>query len=291
MMPEAEEGSAAAPAQPDRFDLVVFGEHFQDWVSVLAPDAPIWAGVPSVRSVQQHRHIWDGDVVGEPGMRLVLPLIEYNISTCPRQCWALVPEPEALAILSDKAQFAAYADAHGLGPYMPRAFEPMANASFPAILKRTNMYGGIGMRVVHSAHAVAASLEEEPWAGQPVILQEYVGASFEYTTHVVARAGAIKWHRTYEFEVDAAALIRVPKPGDLPRPVEIAAGDVAILERFLEPLGFSGPCNFNFRRRPSGEMAVFEINPRFGGSLFRPARHADLAEALNVIVAHVEWRD
>ena len=62
------------------------------------------------------------------------------------------------------------------------------------------------------------------------------------------------------------------------------------LARFLEPTGFSGPCNVNFKRADDGRIVVFEINPRFGGSLMRPANRGDLAETLAVIVARARER-
>jgi hypothetical protein len=288
---EPHEGSSSTPERPDRFDLVVFGDDFVDWLPVLADGAPIWQRIPSVRAGIRHRgRGWTGEAEGEVHRRLVLPLIEYNIWNCPPQCWALVPTREAVDILRDKQRFAEYATANGLGWYVPLTYRPTDDPAFPAILKRTNLYAGHGVKLVHSAEDIVVSLREKPWAGHPVIVQEYVDASFEYATHCIAVGGTIRWHRTYEFDIPPAAPIRVPRQHEVPRRAEIDASDLAIFERFLRPLQFSGPCNFNYSRRRSGEVAVFEINPRFGGSLFRPSQSVDLAEALNSIISNVTWR-
>jgi carbamoylphosphate synthase large subunit len=67
---------------------------------------------------------------------------------------------------------------------------------------------------------------------------------------------------------------------------EIAISDEirAQFERLLSPLDYSGPCNFDYKRSDSGEMAVFEINPRFGGTLMKPENIAHLQQALSCII-------
>mmetsp|Transcript_43534 Transcript_43534/g.134541 ORF Transcript_43534/g.134541 Transcript_43534/m.134541 type:complete len:103 (+) Transcript_43534:366-674(+) len=40
---------------------------------------------------------------------------------------------------------------------------------------------------------------------------------------------------------------------------------LAIMRTLLQ--GFSGICNVNYKLRPSGNMCIFEVNPRVGGDL------------------------
>lgn len=41
----------------------------------------------------------------------------------------------------------------------------------------------------------------------------------------------------------------------------------------------------DWRRRPDGRLAVFEVNPRLGASLMRPENGADLAAAIGALLA------
>jgi carbamoylphosphate synthase large subunit len=70
--------------------------------------------------------------------------------------------------------------------------------------------------------------------------------------------------------------------------------DIASFERLLLPLGYDGPATVDYRRRPDGRLAVFEINPRFGGSLMRPAHEDDLVMSLRTVLDNAtpprRWR-
>ena len=69
---------------------------------------------------------------------------------------------------------------------------------------------------------------------------------------------------------------------------EPPAAALEALERLLGPIDYSGPCNMDYTLRPSGakagELAVFEINPRFGGTLFLADNRDLLVEALTCLV-------
>ena len=73
------------------------------------------------------------------------------------------------------------------------------------------------------------------------------------------------------------------------RRCEATAAELRQLERFLRPLRYSGPVNFDYKRGPKG-VVVFEINPRFGGSLFRERNVAELRACVAAIAAHARWR-
>jgi hypothetical protein len=68
------------------------------------------------------------------------------------------------------------------------------------------------------------------------------------------------------------------------KPFEPPTALLEAVERMLGPLRYNGPCNVDFTIRACGAPAVFEINPRFGGSLFRPANRDRLKQALRFLV-------
>jgi hypothetical protein len=75
------------------------------------------------------------------------------------------------------------------------------------------------------------------------------------------------------------------------RRVGLGARELFALQQFIAPVGYSGPLNVDLRRRASGEIAVLEINPRLGGSLFKDFAQADLTDVLGAIAHYAVWRD
>jgi len=63
---------------------------------------------------------------------------------------------------------------------------------------------------------------------------------------------------------------------------------LAEFESILGPLAYSGPCCIDYKVTESGQTIVLEINPRFGGSLMRPAHVEDLQGSLAAIISLAE---
>ena len=216
--------------------------------------------------------------------------MEPHIASMPGGCHALVPDPEALAILADKARFARYAAELGASRLLPRSID-LAHPSFPAILKRTNLNSGNGVAFITDRQQLDETRATAPWAGEAVLLQEAIGSRTEYVTHVVCVRGRIVWHCSYGYPLATRRDIRGPVEAlTTIKGHRARRADLKAFERLLLPLGFNGPANIDYRRRPDGSLAIFEINPRLGGSLMRPEHIRDLAGCLSAIVRHARWR-
>lgn len=278
-----------ARLRPDTFDVAVFGSNYPNWLDRLASDADIWAELPMVRSVGLYGDGWLGHE-GTPAQRFVLPLLEGNIRTCPAG-WALVPRSAELEVLADKARFARYMQANRLERFAPRTYWSQESVQYPAVVKRTDLYAGYGIQLVHSPEELAATLEQEMWAGHPAVFQEYVEGGLEYVLQAVVVRGLLVWHAAFEIVIPPDEPIRHPHTEETVRPLEIPARELFVLQSIIAPLNFSGPINFNYRRRPDGSVALFEINPRLGGSLFRPESVPILASAIDAIMRHATWHE
>ena len=69
------------------------------------------------------------------------------------------------------------------------------------------------------------------------------------------------------------------------RTVDMPPGVQAQIERLLVPLDYRGPCVANYKLAADGTARIFEINPRFGGSLLRRPQVDLLREALGHLLA------
>jgi hypothetical protein len=265
--------------------LVVTGEPFADWVPALtSPET--WASVPAIAEVLlklDDSPLLDSLTPSKAGRRtIILPLRENAIAACPAG-HGLYPSPAAVAILRDKRRFAEYVAAHGLDPLCPATYARPQDIALPCIVKPA--YLQERAVVVRTRAALETLLKDG--AMQRCAFQEFIPGTTEYTTHGILRHGRVEWSRSFAFEKDGDARVgvefRTMAPFDPPPHVLDA------LERLLRPLDYSGPCNLDYTLRPSGprtgEIAVFEINPRFGGTMFLPQTRPLLAEALGCLVS------
>jgi hypothetical protein len=273
--------------------VIVYGRSPQRWVEALSPGAPVWSGLAGLSEVVLARTSFELLCLGHRGGRqsIVIPMLERNEMRCPRLYWGLLPGREAVLLLGDKARFAGYAEAQGLGAHVPRRFVDPHAARFPCVVKRVDLQGGEGVSVARSAAQLAYLVESEPWRGRSVVLQAFIEPGEDHVTHCVCRNGRILWHRTYRYALKPGTEVQTADSVVAVRELEETAQNLALFECFLVPLGYDGPVNIDTRRH-DGRTTVLEINPRLGGSLMRPENVADLRAALAALIGNAApmWR-
>ncbi|MGR7996335.1 MULTISPECIES: hypothetical protein [unclassified Xanthobacter] len=283
--PAARDG---APALPVR--VVVFGGHSATWNQTLAAGGVAWSKVSGLVDVITIRGSHRPLPPPRDDLRtVVLPVMERHLLACPRdQHHGLLPQPHAVRTLADKSAFAAYVIREGLERYCPEIFASIEAARMPCTIKRLDLNSGTGVEMATSQAQLERFAARPPWAGFPVLLQAYVPHTQEYVTHAVCREGRILLHRTYRMTLKKDVLIRRPNCTQTCQSVTLTQAQLSMLESFLLPLRFSGPCNFDYVIREDGTVCVFEINPRLGGSLMAAQNQQDLADTLAAIVQHAE---
>jgi hypothetical protein len=280
---DADAAGLVGGGRPDR--LVVYGwRPSESWRLALLPGAPVWRHFPGLdvryarTRLELLRESW-----GRPSY--VLPLWPREAGRCPPWWWMLRPDRRALAALDSKLDFARYLRAAGLTDLAPRVFLPGEAPDFPLVLKPSRGTNGRGVTFIDGPEHLARELAEPRWRKRAPVLQERIAGDADYVTHVVCRAGRILRHLTYRHQLAATG---VQSFGSIVRtePATAAATDIEAFGWLLAPLGYDGPATIDWRRRPDGRPAVFEINPRFGGSLMRPERQADLAGMLRAVLQY-----
>lgn len=266
--------------------VVIFGTWSTDWMQALGPDSELWINHPFVREVS----LVDDKIrlivpPSYPQFRtVVLPLMEWHISTCPKDYPALVPSDDAMKILSQKDRFHQYIYQMGLSHLVPKIFHSPSEVRYPFILKRIDLNGGDGVAFVQSPAALNYFSQQEAWRGRPVLLQEYVEGDKDYVSHLICKNGDILWHSSLEYTLLEAHKIRSFHNITKMRRVAL---DQNLLRQFvycLKPLKFSGPCNIDFKITPAGGLKILEINPRLGGSLMQKENRDLLKEAIDHIL-------
>ena len=264
--------------------VVILGRHGINWMSALDRSAPVWTRIKNVESVLQidgpELFTIENNQNCSPTPTVFIPLMEDHIANCPAAFLSLTPRPNALAALRDKQKFADFISEHNLVEFCPKHYLGLADIKFPCVIKRTDLCAGRGVEIAHSLEQLQELLLAEPWTGHPYVLQEFL-PGIEYVAHCVCQDGKILWHRAYKYPTSGDYIRRTPLRHSV---TKLHPRQLKILQLFLEPLRYSGPCNFDFKFDSSGQLKIMEINPRLGGSLMIPANEDDLRGALNCII-------
>lgn len=174
---------------------------------------------------------------------------------------SLMPTPtmEAIDICDDKFLFYTTLVEKGFENDMPRVGK---NLKIPYIVKRKVAHMGMDCYVIDTPEK-----EKEHWDdinNPDFFCQEIIQGEKEYATHLIFRDGKmvcalnvvyIFSTPTYVKGVDKFICNRLGKCPHLD-----------LFADMLNAIGFEGICCFNYKEI-DGKPYVFEINPRFGGSL------------------------
>lgn len=264
---------------------VIYGLHSADWMSALAPDASVWSLIPEVESVvQPGDHLGDLELSAED---VLIPLMERHALTAPAAGRQLLADRETLSMLRNKANFGAWMRDAGLAHLMPDEYADAEHAQFPCVLKRTDLNGGNGIVLATSAEHLTELLQDPIYAGHPVVLQEHVQGPVEYVVFMICKRGRVLWQRTFKHTLAAGHALRTHRTPIKTEMVEPPAELLAACSELMARLKYTGPVNIDCTVK-DGRAAIYEANPRLGGTLMLPAMVEHLAEALGVIIESAE---
>jgi len=273
--------------------VIIYGPHSERWRSALGPRSGVWDGVPGVGEVIVVERLAELLRKGWAGGRqsLVIPARQRALRNFPRLYWSLAPSRFAHDTCADKLRFDRFIARAGFSGLVPRSWRRAEECRFPCVVKRHNKDGSFGIKVARSAAELQATLAAPPFRQRPVLFQELVEGLVDHATHCVAVDGRIVWHTSYAYDIDPMTRIQTIEVHPGRRRIEVPPAVLSAFEQVLVTLGYSGPASFDWR--PRGEGAVlFEINPRFGGSLMLEMNRDDLRAALTALVQHArppEW--
>jgi hypothetical protein len=173
----------------------------------------------------------------------------------------LVPCRNAVQIADDKLRFNTWLKANGYGCVVPDLYGD--DQDFPFIYKkRSDGYG-------ENSHIISSPEELEQFESsidrRLYFKQRYVPGRSEFTTHILACEGEIRFAGAFEFGFDRDYFVKGKHYAAVSRRMA-AVCHLDLFRDILRGLGYSGTCCFNYKEE-SGRPLVFEMNPRFGASL------------------------
>lgn len=169
-----------------------------------------------------------------------------------------VTERKVVELLDDKTAFNDFLIKEGFHEWIPA----VGVDTPPFILKRKTGAYGNGCHYVDTDTALKKFGDE--LGSADYFTQSMVPGRHEYATHVLVKDGRILDHLCIEYSFDHEFPIKGQDPARCIRIVR--ERHLEKWQRLLSLIGYSGLCCVNYKYK-DGVPLLFEINPRFGGSL------------------------
>lgn len=237
---------------------VLVGLHSQIFEAAMQRVCPEFrlASLPLSEAVAEHYELY-----------LPLTLADYTAlrgsAGTPFMKKAIVPTAAAVEICDDKLAFVETLKGTGLHPFVPKHLE--ACPSVPFVLKKRR--GNFGRGTVVVEDAVGREQADQRLASGDYFAQDLVIGDVEYATHILISRGEIIYHFTTVFRMSNDRSIKGIEQNGKYVGVFDAKPYLSIFQEILNLVEFkNGICCFDYKI-PDGSPKIFEINPRFGGSL------------------------
>ena len=172
----------------------------------------------------------------------------------------LIPSPQVVSLCDDKMKLAQFLAAHGFGDLVPRL--RYAGPPYPYVWKKRRGWWGMHCRIVNGPQdEIDLDLSDHDWFSQ-----ELVAGEVEFATHVLRVGGEIRYVSTFVHKMASAALVNGVKDSPLHSGFMRGCIYLDLFPEILARLDFEGTACFDYKI-VNGKPVIFEINPRFGGSL------------------------
>jgi hypothetical protein len=172
----------------------------------------------------------------------------------------IIPCRDTVALCDDKLRCAEALIAAGFAAQVPRLRGP--GAPYPYMRKRRHGWWGMQCQIIDGPGDETAIDPNDPaW-----FCQECVDGPFEFATHVLRAQGEIRYASTVAYKMASRTFIKGSR--DTPVHTRLLPGCAhrELFGAILECLGFEGTACIDYKI-VEGAPVIFEINPRFGGSL------------------------
>lgn len=173
-----------------------------------------------------------------------------------------IPSMESVALCDDKYLFNQAMLAGEFADSIPRVCDAGAQLAYPYVLKKKIDEWGKNCHIITEVAQERSILQSI--AAEDYFSQELVPGRYEYATHILFKGGKIVYSLNMEYTF---AHQRPIKGKDEPICKKICGcRHLDLFAGILLAIGFEGICCVNYKLL-DGRPLIFEINPRFGGSL------------------------
>lgn len=170
-----------------------------------------------------------------------------------------IPTLSAIEICDDKYVFYQTLTQKGFGSYLPRVG---AQLPYPYILKKRVAEDGDNCYLIFNTED--EQTHQAQLSGNEYFSQEIVAGHNEYATHILIKNGRIQSSINIKYTFKEELPIKGQNTY-ISREIS-GCPYLDLFTTMLNVIEFEGLCCFNYKVR-NNQPYVFEVNPRFGGSL------------------------
>jgi len=170
------------------------------------------------------------------------------------------PSAEVVALCRDKLRLTELLIASGFSTVVPRVRS--SGAPYPYVWKRRRGDWGSHCYIVKGSQGERAlDLSDEAWFAQALVPGEV-----EYATHILRAGGEIRYASTVTYEMAGDAFVLGVHERPLGTSLSPGCDHLPLFSDILARLEYEGTACFDYKV-VEGQPLLFEINPRYGGSL------------------------
>jgi hypothetical protein len=188
------------------------------------------------------------------------------------------PSSRVVDLCDDKLKLAQFLVEEGFADIVPplRA----AGAPYPYVWKKRQGWWGIHCHIVKGPQDESdLDLNDRDWFSQ-----KFVPGEVEFATHILRVRGEIRYSSTFVHRMANASLVNGVKASPLHSGFIRGCLYLDLFSEILARLDFEGTACIDYKV-VNGRPVIFEINPRFGGSLC-----ADITAYLDAYAGSLEAR-
>jgi len=212
---------------------------------------------------------YDFDEVDPELFDIVIPLSlnaqkyinKYNQYLINRK--AIVPSDYCIDLCNNKFNFYKFLIDNNFNDFVPVV---NCHQKFPYILKKNIGEFGLGTIIINNENDERENIKKIN--SEKYFTQEYINGKEEYTAHIICVNNKIIYFRVLMFVFSETCFVK----GKYFEPERVVIVNhekyKKLFEDILFIMDYHGICCFNYKVC-DGNVKIFEINPRFGGSLTR----------------------
>jgi hypothetical protein len=170
------------------------------------------------------------------------------------------PSPHTISLCDDKLQLTQFLIAEGLANYVPALRS--SGPPYPYVWKKRISWWG------QDCHIVAGQHQERDLdlTGPDYFAQEVTTGEVEFATHILRVDGVIRYVSTFAHKMARPLFVNGVQDKPLHSTFFRGCHYLDIFSSILARLQFEGTACIDYKV-VAGKPIIFEINPRFGGSL------------------------
>jgi hypothetical protein len=170
------------------------------------------------------------------------------------------PSPEVVGLCHDKLTLTRFLIAEGFSSFVPRLRS--SGAPYPYVWKRRRGFWGAHCHIVKGPQD-ERTLDLSDGAS---FAQALVPGRVEFATHVLRAGGQVRYVSTFAYQMAGPSLVLGEHQKPLLTRFIRGSAHLDLFSEILVRLAYEGTVCFDYKVA-DGQPLLFEINPRYGGSL------------------------